>query len=75
MSGGKPPRGAVEAALETMAEELHRLYPHLNVQVHRSGRYVPPGALELAAVPPVDGEPILDRPARDRRRDDDPLDQ
>ena len=70
-----PPSQAVEAALETMAEELHRLYPHLYVQVHRPGRDVPPGAVQLPAVPPVDREPVLDRPALDRWRDDDTLDQ
>jgi hypothetical protein len=71
----RPSEQVIQAALETMAEELHRLYPHLNVQVHRPGQDAPPGALQLAAVPPDDGEAILDRPARDRRRDDDPLDQ
>jgi hypothetical protein len=71
----KPSRKAVEAALETMAEELRRLYPHLDVQVHRPGQPSPPGAVQLPAVPEVDGEAVDDGPARNRRRDDDPLDQ
>jgi hypothetical protein len=70
-----PSAEAVEAALQTMAEELHRLYPHLEVQVLRPGQKLPPGATELPAVPPVDAEPVGDLPARDRRGDDDPLDQ
>jgi hypothetical protein len=74
MSGGKPPREAVEAALEALAEGLRRQYPHLDVQVHRSGQPMPPGAVQLPAMCPDDVEAILDRPAGNRRRDNDPLD-
>jgi nitrate/nitrite-specific signal transduction histidine kinase len=61
-----PPAKAVEAALETMAEELHRLYPHLEVRVLRPGQKLPAGAIELAAVPEADAEPVGDRSARNR---------
>jgi hypothetical protein len=69
------PATAVEAALETLAEELHRLYPGLEARVHRPGQELPPGAVRLPAVRPDDPEAILDAPAGDGGRDDDPLDQ
>jgi hypothetical protein len=71
----KPPPEAVEAALQTLAEELHGQYPHLEVQVLRPGQTLPPGAVRLPAMRPDDVEAILDRPARDWRGDDDPVDQ
>jgi hypothetical protein len=70
-----PPPEAVDAALETLAEELHGQYPQLEVQVLRPGQTLPAGAVRLPAMRPDDVEAILDRPARDRRRDADPLDQ
>jgi hypothetical protein len=76
MSGkNEPPPEAVEAALQTLADELHTQYPHLEVQVLRPGQPLRPGAVRLPAMRPDDVEAILDRPARDRSRDDDPLDQ
>lgn len=71
----KPPPEAVKAALETLAEELHRQYPQLEVLVLRPGQTLPPGAVRLPAMRPDDVEAILDRPAGNRGRDDDPLDQ
>jgi hypothetical protein len=71
----QPPAQAVEAALATMAEELRRLYPRLDVQVHRPGQEVPAGARRLPAVSPVDVEAVGDRPTGKRRADDDPLDE
>jgi hypothetical protein len=72
----KPPPEAIEAALETLAEEFSREHPGVEARVHRPGRPLPPGAVQLPAVCEDDlPQPVLDRPARDRRRDDDPLDQ
>jgi DNA-binding transcriptional LysR family regulator len=69
------PATAVEAALATLAEELHRLYPGLEARVHRPDQKLPAGAVRLPAVRPDDPEAILDAPAGDGGRDDDPLDQ
>jgi hypothetical protein len=74
VSGKRIPKKLAAAMLETMADELRRLYPHLDVRVHRPGQKLPPGAVQLPAVDEVDLEAVRDRPARDRRLDDDPRD-
>jgi hypothetical protein len=71
----KPPARAIAAALEGIVEELRRLYPGVEARVHRPGQPLPPGAVQLPAVCEDDREAVLDHPARDRRRDDDPVDQ
>jgi hypothetical protein len=71
----KPPLEAVEAALETLADELMRAHPEWIVHVHIPGRRRPAGAVTLPALLEDDVEAILGRPARERRRHDDPVDQ
>ena len=71
----EPPPEVVEVALETLAEELRRLYPHLEVRVHRPGQRLPPGAAQLPAVDELDREALRGRGADDRGRDHDPGDR
>jgi hypothetical protein len=71
----KPPGEAVQAALETLADELMREHPEWIVRVHRPGEPLPAGAVTLPAMPEDDVEAIRGRPASKRRRDDDPVDQ
>jgi hypothetical protein len=71
----KPPAKAIKAALETLAEEFSREHPGVEARVYRPGQPLPPGAVQLLAVCEDDLEAVVDRPARDRRRDDDAVDQ
>jgi hypothetical protein len=70
-----PPAEAVQAALETLCEELMREHPEWIVRVHRPDQPLPAGAVTLPAMLEDDVEAILGRPARKRRRHDDPVDQ
>jgi hypothetical protein len=68
MSGRrKPPPETVEAALETLAEELMRAHPEWEVRIHEPGESLPPGSVVLPAAREDDVEAILGRPARNRR--------
>jgi hypothetical protein len=67
----KPPPEVVEAATEAVADELAAEYPELEVTPHRPGRRLPAGAIHLPGAGPADREALLDRPAPDRRGDDD----
>jgi hypothetical protein len=66
---------AVQAALETLADELMRAHPEWIVRVHRPEQSRPAGAVTLPALPEDDLEAVLGRAGRDGRRDDDALDQ
>jgi hypothetical protein len=45
----EPPPETVEAALNTIADELRRLQPGLEVLVHRPSQALPTGAVRLCA--------------------------
>jgi hypothetical protein len=71
----KPSPKAVEVALDVIAEELMRLHPDWGVCVVRPGQPPPAGAVTLLVLSEDDVEAVLDRPARDRRQDDEPVDE
>jgi hypothetical protein len=76
VSGREDPSSeAVQAALETLADELMRVHPEWQARVHHHGNPPPAGAVTLPAMPEHDVEAILGHPARKRRRHDDPVDQ
>jgi hypothetical protein len=64
---GKPSEKVVQAALETIAEELMRLHPEWEVRVQHPDGPSSPGAVTLPAAREDDVEAILGCPARKRR--------
>ena len=75
----KPPPDVVAAGLRSLCEEFMDQYPQVECFVVEPGETPPQGAQRLPAALPLKREPVLDdtvaHGSRQRRADDDPLDQ
>lgn len=63
MSGrNEPPPEVVERAMQVMAEELNRQYPHLHFVPVRAGDPLRPGVRRISAAEVFLGRPVGEEP-------------